>query len=108
MEDPVPEAMEVSDAETYTLQDFGFVVAAFGKAIRPRKTNRIENFSRPVMVSFDAGIKLFYLIVLSQKEPIREQFGSLARIRVHYEQEIIFKAICSGQSRGNFKHECKF
>lgn len=48
MENPVAEAGEVANAVTDALENFGFVVAAFGEAVGIRHIKGIEDVLAPV------------------------------------------------------------
>ena len=57
MQNSVAEAVKVSHTITNTFQDFGFVVAAFGKAVGKMDVKRVKNQLSPVVQGSGAIIE---------------------------------------------------
>ena len=59
MKNPVSEVIEAANAKLDTLYDLYLVVTALCEAVSVHAIKGIQNFIRPVMYCFCAGVKLF-------------------------------------------------
>ena len=107
-EDSVSEIAEVTHSETDALQNFGFVVAAFNKAIRPWEIHRIEDLVEPVTVCVCTIVELGQNHDFHSQQPVCELSSALSRgAGADHSEELIFQAVGIGQARSNFKYECQ-
>ena len=56
--DSVSEIAEVTHTGANPFQDFGFVITAFNKAVRPRDIHRIQDLVEPVAICLCAVMEL--------------------------------------------------
>ena len=57
-ENSFSEVIEITHSERNSFQDLSFVVTAFNIAIRPWNIHGVENFLKPITISFDTIIEL--------------------------------------------------
>ena len=93
-ENSVSEIAEVTHSEADALQDFGFVVAAFNKAIRPWDIHRIQDFSEPVVICICAVVEFRQIHDFHSQQPVCEASPALGRgAGADHSEELIFHTI---------------
>ena len=93
-EDSVSEIAEVTHSEADALQDFGFVVAAFNKAIRPWDIHRVEDLVKPVAIRFCAVSEFRQIHDFHSQQPVCEASPALGRgAGADHSEELIFHTI---------------
>ena len=93
-EDSVSEIAEVTHSEADALQDFGFVVAALNKAIRPWDIHRVEDLIKPVAVCVCTIVELGQIHDFHSQQPVCEPSPALGRgAGADHSEELIFHTI---------------
>ena len=93
-EDSVSEIAEVTHSEADALQDFGFVVAAFNKAIRPWDIHRVEDLVKPVAVCVCTIVELRQIHDFHSQQPVCEPSPAFSRGGgADHSEELIFHTI---------------
>ena len=93
-EDSVSEIAEVTHPKADALQDFGFVVAAFNKAIRPWDIHRVEDLVEPVAVCVCTIVELGQIHDFHSQQPVCEPSPALGRgAGADHSEELIFHTI---------------
>ena len=95
MEDSVAETVEVTEAVANAFQDFGFVVAALGKAVSKRNVKGVEDQLAPVVNRFCTVSEFRQMRGFGAVDPVSKQlFRHHGVWRVHKEQEVVFEELC--------------
>ena len=91
MEDSVAKAGEVANAVTDALENFRFVVAAFGIAVGIGNVKGVEYVFAPVVNGSSAFVEFGKMCALRAQDPVGEKFFSDLRVwGVHKEKKVIF------------------
>ena len=94
MQDSVAETGEVTHAVANAFQDFGFVVAALGKAVSKRNIKGVKDQLAPVVDRSGTLSEFRQMRGFSAVDPVSKQlFSHLGVWRVHKEQEVVFEEV---------------
>ena len=80
VKDTVSETREITHTERYSLKDFDFVVAAFGKTVSIRVIKSIQYVLTPIVDGRKGCLKFWKIIELRKKDPVTEPFRSCKAI----------------------------
>ena len=93
-EDSVSEIAEITHPKADPFQDFGLVVAAFNKAIRPWDIHRVEDLIKPVAVCVCTIVELGQIHDFHSQQPVCEASPALGRgAGADHSEELIFHTI---------------
>ena len=105
-EDSVSEIAEITHPKADPFQDFGLVVAAFNKAIRPWDIHRVEDLVKPVAVCVCTIVELGQIHDFHSQQPVCELSPAFSRgAGADHSEEFVFQAISIRKARCNFKYE---
>ena len=105
-EDSVSEIAEVTHPKADPFQDFGLVIAAFNKAIRPWDIHRVEDLVKPVAVCVCTIVELGQIHDFHSQQPVCELSPAFSRgAGADHSEEFVFQAISIRKARCNFKYE---
>ena len=94
MQDSVAETGEVTHAVANAFQDFGFVVAALGKAVSKRNVKGVEDQLAPVVNRSGTVSEFRQMRGFGAVDPVSKQlFRHHGVWRVHKEQEVVFEEV---------------
>ena len=94
MEDSVAETGEVTHAVANAFQDFGFVVAALGKAVSKRNIKGVEDQLAPVVDRSGTFSEFRQMGGFGAVDPVSKQvFSHLGVWGMHKEQKVVFEEV---------------
>ena len=93
-ENSVSEIAEVTHPKADPFQDFGLVIAAFNKAIRPWDIHRVEDLIKPVAVCVCTIVELGQIHDFHSQQPVCEASPAFSRgAGADHSEELIFHTI---------------